>query len=128
MKITHHNPDTLYANPAFSQAVSVEGASRLIYIGGQNGITPDGQLAGADLGAQTEQALKNVLEALRAAGASQENVVRLGIYVVEGQDFNAGFAASQKVWGLHPTAITGVLVAGLAVPGALVEIEAVAAV
>jgi 2-iminobutanoate/2-iminopropanoate deaminase len=127
VRITHHNPDTMYNNPAFSQAVSVQGAATIVYVGGQNGITPDGQLAGADLGAQTEQALKNVLEALRAAGASQENVVRLGIYIVEGQDVNTGFAASQRVWGLHPTAITGVVVAGLAVPGALVEIEAVAA-
>ena len=128
MQITHHNPDTLHANPAFSQAVSVEGASRMIYVGGQNGITADGRLAGADVGAQSEQALKNVLEALKAAGASQKSVVKLNVYVVEGHDINTAFAASRKVWGEYPTAVTVLVVAGLAVPGALVEIEAVAAV
>ncbi len=128
MEITHHNPDTLISNPAFSQAVSVEGAGRLVFVGGQNGVRADGRLAGEDLGSQTEQALENVLEALKAAGASQKDVVRLGIYIVEGQDPGMGFAASQKVWGMHPTAITVLTVSGLGPPGAVVEIEAIAAV
>lgn len=128
MKITHLNPDTLYKSPAFSQGVSVEGATRLIFVGGQNGITADGKLAGDDLGAQSEQALKNVLEVLKAAGADQTNVVKLTIYIVQGQDARAGFGAAQKIWGAHPTAISVPIVAALGVPGALVEIDAVAVV
>jgi len=68
MELTHVNPDTLPRNPAFSQAL-----------------------------------------------------------LVQGQDVRAAFAASQEVWGPHPAAVTVVVVAGLAVPGALVEIEAVCA-
>lgn len=128
MKITHHNPDTLYKSPAFSQAVSVTGAGTLVYVGGQNGIAADGKMVGDDLGTQSEQALKNVLAALRTVGAAQENVVKLTIYIVQGQDIQLGFAAAQKVWGNHPTAISGVIVAGLGRPDALVEIEAVAAI
>lgn len=128
MKITHINPSTMYKNPAFSQAVSVRGEHKTIYVGGQNGILPDGSMAGKDVGAQTEQALKNVLEVLKAGGASQENVVKLTIYLVTGQDLQAGFAASKKVWGNHATALTMAYVAGLANPEALVEVEAVAAV
>jgi 2-iminobutanoate/2-iminopropanoate deaminase len=128
MNIQHYNPDTMHKNPAYSQAVSVEGASKLIYVGGQNGITADGKLAGDDLGSQTEQALRNVLEALKAAGATQENVLKLDIHMVQGQDVVAGYQASAKVWGQHATAITVLFVAGLGVPGALVEIDAVAAV
>lgn len=127
MKITHINPDSLYKNPVFSQAVSVEGAARTLYIGGQDGVTADGKLAGADFAAQTEQAYKNVLALLKEAGGSQENVVKLTIYIVQGQDIRQGLAAAQKVWGLHATAISVVFVSGLAVPGALVEIEAIAA-
>jgi 2-iminobutanoate/2-iminopropanoate deaminase len=126
MKITHLNPDSLYKNPAFSQAVRVDGVSNLLYIGGQNGITADGKLAGDDLTSQTEQALKNVLTLLKEANATQEHVVKLTIYIAQGQDVNEGFAAAQKVWGMHATAITSLFVAGLGVPGALVEIEAVA--
>jgi enamine deaminase RidA (YjgF/YER057c/UK114 family) len=61
-------------------------------------------------------------------GASQENVVKQTIYVVKGQDIRDGYAATQKVWGDFPTAISFVFVEGLGVPGALVEIEAIAVI
>lgn len=127
MKITHINPDTLYKSPVFSQAVLTEGGKTL-YIGGQNGILSDGTMVGDTLETQTEQALKNILEILKTVGASQENVVKLTIYTAKGQDIREGYAASQKVWGNYPTAITGFFVESLAVPGALVEIEAVAVI
>jgi enamine deaminase RidA (YjgF/YER057c/UK114 family) len=127
MAITHLNPEGLHKNPAFSQGVMAEGVKKLIVVGGQNGIGPDGKVVADDLGAQTEQALKNVLAVLKAAGASQEHVIKLTIAMVQGQDVNAGFAASQKVWGKHATAITVLIVSGLGPPGALVEIEALAA-
>lgn len=127
MNISHLNPDTLYKNPAFSQAVIVD-AAKILYIGGQNGVTVDGRMTSDDLGAQSEQALKNVLEILKAVGATQENVVKLTIYIKQGQDIRVAFGAAQRVWGMHPTAISVLIVAGLANPQALVEIEAVAAI
>ena len=127
MKITHINPDGLYKSPAFSQAVVAEGG-KTIYIGGQNGILPDGTMAGDTLAAQTEQAYKNILEILKTVGASQENVVKQTISVVKGQDIREGYAATQKVWGNFPTAISFAFVVSLGVPGALVEIEAIAVV
>lgn len=128
MKITHHNPDTLHKNPAFSQAITVDPPARLVFIGGQNAVSADGQVVGDDVGAQTEQALKNLLLALDAVGAKQENVVKMAIYLVQGGDLQQGFAASQKVWGRHATTLTFMFVAGLANPKYLVEIEAIAAV
>jgi len=127
MKITHINPDSLHKNPAFSQAVVAEGG-KTIYIGGQNGILPDGKLAGDTLGAQTEQAYKNMLEILKSVGASQANVVKQTVYVVKGQDIREGFAATQKAWGNFPTALSFVFVESLGVPNALVEIEAIAVI
>ncbi len=127
MKITHVNPDTLHKNPAFSQAVVAEGG-KTMYIGGQNGVLPDGTMAGDTLAAQTEQALKNILEILRTVGASQENVVKQTIYVVKDQDIREGYAATQRVWGNYPTAISFVFVEQLGVSGAIVEIEAIAVV
>lgn len=127
MKLTHINPDNLYKSPVFSQAILAEGGKTL-YIGGQDGILADGTMAGDTLGAQTEQALKNILEILKTVGATQENVVRLAIYTAKGQDIREGYAAAQKVWGNFPTTITGMFVESLTVPGALVEIEAIAVV
>jgi 2-iminobutanoate/2-iminopropanoate deaminase len=127
MKITHINPEGLYKSPVFSQAVVAEGG-RTIYIGGQNGITSDGTLAGDTLTSQTEQAYRNIIAILETVGASQENVVKQTIFVASGQDIRDGYAATQKDWGNFPTAISFVFVESLGVPGALIEIEAIAIV
>ncbi|KND49479.1 MAG: Endoribonuclease L-PSP [Parcubacteria bacterium C7867-008] len=125
MKITHINPDALYKSPVFTQAVLTEGG-RTLYIGGQNGILQDGTMAGDTLTIQTEQIYKNIIEILKSAGATQENVVKQTIYVVKGQNIQEGFAAAQSVWGNTPTAISFMFVESLGVPGALIEVEAVA--
>jgi 2-iminobutanoate/2-iminopropanoate deaminase len=127
MKITHVNPEGLHKNPAFSQAVVAEGG-KTIYIGGQNGVLPDGTMAGDNLASQTEQAYLNMIEILKNVGASQKNVVRQTIYVAKGQNIQEGFAATKKTWGNFPTAISFIFVDSLGVPGALVEIDAIAVV
>jgi enamine deaminase RidA (YjgF/YER057c/UK114 family) len=127
MNIKHINPEGLYKSPAFSQAVVAEGG-KTVYIGGQNGILSDGKMAGDTLAAQTEQALKNILTILKEVGGTQKNVVRQTIFVAKGHDIKEGYAATQKVWGNFPTAISFVFVESLGVPGAVVEIEATAVV
>ena len=127
MDIIHLNPETLHRNPAFSQGVLAVNPGKLLVIGGQNGVDASGQLVSDDFGAQTEQALRNLLEVLKAAGAAQENVIKLTIFMAAGQSIQAGFQASRIVWGNHATAISVLIVAGLGRPGALVEIEALAA-
>ncbi|MDR6905237.1 enamine deaminase RidA (YjgF/YER057c/UK114 family) [Agromyces sp. 3263] len=126
MEITHLNPASSFRNPAFSQGVLVRGASNLLYVGGQNATDSSGAIIEGGLGAQTEQALKNVLAVLAEAGADQSNVVRLAVYLVDGESVDEGYAASAKVWGMNPTALTVLIVPRLGRPDALVEIEAVA--
>lgn len=128
MTLTHLNPESLHRNPAFSQGVLVEGPGALLFVGGQNGVDASGTVVSDDIREQTAQALRNLLAVLESVGASQEHVAKLTIYVVAGADIGAGFEASQEVWGYHATAITVPIVAGLGVPGALVEIEAIAQV
>ncbi|MCD2443235.1 RidA family protein [Agromyces sp. SYSU K20354] len=128
MEITHLNPDTLHTNPAFSQGVIVRGAHDTLYVGGQNGTDASGAIVPGGLGPQTEQALSNVLAVLADAGADQSNVVRMAVYVVAGQSIDEGYAASLKVWGPNPTALTALVVPGLGRPDALVEVEVIAAV
>ncbi|MDQ0894779.1 RidA family protein [Agromyces ramosus] len=128
MEITHLNPSSLFSSPAFSQGVLVRGPGSMLYVGGQNGVDASGEIVPGGFGAQTEQALANVLAVLAEAGADQSNVVRLAIYMVEGESVDEGYAASGRVWGPHPTAITVLKVADLGRPEALVEIEAIAAI
>ena len=129
MTIRHVNPDGLHRSPAFSQAVVVEQPTKTIYVGGQNGVDADGQLVGPTLAEQSLQAFRNLAAILESEGATLANVVHWRIAVVAGQSVEEGLGAFQQVWDPAdaPPAITLHFVAGL-MPGALVEIDAVAAV
>src|SRR4029453_8003839 len=126
MEITHLNPDSLFTNPAFSQGVLVRGASNTLYVGGQNGTDAAGAIVEGGLGAQTEQALRNVLAVLAEAGADQSNVVRLAAYLVAGECVDGRLGAAMGVWGATPTATTVLKLRSLGRADALVEIEAIA--
>jgi enamine deaminase RidA (YjgF/YER057c/UK114 family) len=128
MPLTHVNPPTLHVNQAFSQGVLIEPPGSLLIVGGQDGTDASGAIVPGGLREQTAQALRNVLAVLAAAGCTQEHVAKMTIHVVAPADIMAGFAASQEVWGKHPTAITVLQVAALGRPEALVEIDAIAQV
>ena len=127
MTITHLNPPSMHSSLAFSQGTIVPAGARMLYVGGQNGVGPDGNVVADTLQGQTEQALRNVITVLAEAGATQSDVAKLTIHLAEGGDVNAGFAASLAVWGANPTAITVVQVPSFSNPEFLVEIDAVAA-
>jgi len=128
--VTHINPESLHRSPVFSHAIRVPARYDTIFVGGQNGTGPDGEVVGPGIGEQTRQAFENLRACLRAAGAELSDVVKWTILCVEGVDMQEGFAASSEVLprDAEPPAITVAIVSGLAVPGALVEIEAVAVV
>lgn len=112
-------------SPAFAQGMIVP-TGQTLYVGGQNGTDNSGALLDG-LGAQAEQAMRNVLAVLAEAGVGPEHVAKLTIYLAVGVDPGAAYAATCSVWGDHRTAVT-VLAVTPAKPGALVEIEAVASV
>jgi enamine deaminase RidA (YjgF/YER057c/UK114 family) len=129
--VRYINPDSLIKNPAFTNVVVVEGNVKTVYIGGQDAINASGEIVGkGDIVAQTEQTLANLRVALAAGGAEPEHIIKLNIYVVEGQPLQAGFDAFQNAWPEVPNApaITLVFVSALAHPDFLVEIDAVAVV
>jgi enamine deaminase RidA (YjgF/YER057c/UK114 family) len=123
------NPDELLKNPAFSQAAITKGNGSTIYIGGQNAITKDLEIIGkGDIKAQTEYVLKNIEILLDSCGATLDDLFKLTIYIVQGQDVRKGFEGAQGFLKKlkNPPVISGIVVAGLANPDYLVEIEAVA--
>jgi enamine deaminase RidA (YjgF/YER057c/UK114 family) len=129
--ITHVNPEGMHANPAFSQAVTVAGNVKTIYVGGQNAVDAQGAIVGVgDLAAQTEQVFTNLETVLSAAGATLHDVVKWTVFVVQGQDLAPGFAVAQQRLGTSapPPAISAAFVSSLAHPDFLVEIEAIAVV
>lgn len=128
--VTHLNPASVHRSPAFSQAVRVPADHDLVVVGGQNGVGPDGAVVGPGMAEQAEQAMANVRACLAEAGADLAHVVRWTVLAVEGAPIAEGYGAFVAGWPQEtpPPAVTVAVVAGLAVPGALVEIEALAAV
>ena len=130
-KVQHLNPEGIPKNPAFSQAVSVSGVHRVIYIGGQNAVDASGAIVGkSDLATQTRQVFRNLELVLSAAGARLEHIVKWNIMVVAGQPIPSAYQVFQEEWDreLNPPAVSVGIVAGLANPDFLIEIDAIAAV
>lgn len=123
------NPEELLQSPAFSQIAITRSKGRTIYIGGQNAVTKDHEIIGkGDIVVQTKHILKNIEIALKAVDANIDDLFKLTIYIVQGQDVRKGFEGAQEFLKRikTPPVITGVIVAGLANPDFLVEIEALA--
>jgi enamine deaminase RidA (YjgF/YER057c/UK114 family) len=64
---------------------------------------------------------------LAAHGLGVDAVVKLGVFVVPGQDWELLRAARERHFGAHRPTSTSVFVPQLATPRFLVEIEAIAA-
>jgi enamine deaminase RidA (YjgF/YER057c/UK114 family) len=129
--IEYINPPSMHQNPAFTQAIAVSGPVKTIYIGLQFAQDVEGRVVGAgDIAGQTVQALRNFETCLQAAGAQREHVVRLGIYVTQGQDMMAAAQAGMQWWGQtpNPPANSVMFVAGFFPPEFLVGIEGIAVV
>ena len=123
-------PAGLVHSPAFSHVAILPPGATQILIGGQNAVDEHGTLVGpGDFVAQVEQVMANLEIALGAAGATMPDLVSIFLAIVEGTDLQAGYgAAATHLRGNEPPPlITAAIVAGLGVPGALIELSAVAA-
>jgi enamine deaminase RidA (YjgF/YER057c/UK114 family) len=122
-------PEGLVQSPAFSHVAVVPPGATTVYVGGQNAVDGDGTLVGGDdVAAQTQQVMTNLHVALAAAGATVQDLVMMTILLVDGVDIAAAYpVAAAELAGAVPP-VVAVRVAGLAVPGALLELSAVAAV
>jgi enamine deaminase RidA (YjgF/YER057c/UK114 family) len=120
----------LHSNPAFTQAVRIPAGHDLIVIGGQNGLDSSGSVVSDDIGDQARHALSNVQACLREAHADLGHAVGWSVLIKGGAPLYDGFVAFMEVWGQGPTRRRSPSrwSAALAVPGALCEIEVLAAV
>ena len=81
-RLDHLRPSGLHHNPAYSHVVTASGA-RTIYISGQVSVDEEGRIVGeGDLAAQTTQVMQNLGLALKAAGATYANIVKITTFVV----------------------------------------------
>jgi 2-iminobutanoate/2-iminopropanoate deaminase len=120
------NPDSVSVSPRYSAAVEIPSPKRWLFISGQVGRGADGSIPD-DIESQADIAWLNVLEVLKAADMTVENIVDSTTYIV-GRENNEGFdKLRNKYMGALRPASTKVYVSGLAHPKMLCEIQAVAA-
>ena len=100
-----------------------------IYVAGQLATDAAGNLvAPNDIRGQTRRALQNMARVLETAGASLRDVVKTTVFITDMRHREGFGEVRQEFYPSDPPASTLVQVVALAVPGALIEIEAIAVV
>ncbi len=117
------------APKGYANGIAARGTQ--IYVAGQIGWNPaTSAFETDDFTAQVRQALANIADVLRAAGAGPEHVVRLTWYVVDKAEYQSNLRgvgeAYRAALGRNYPAMTLVEVKSLLEPRARVEIEATA--
>jgi 2-iminobutanoate/2-iminopropanoate deaminase len=111
---------------AYSQGVLVEGG-RTLYIAGQVPIDPQsGDLVGnGDIRTQTERVIDNLEAILREAGMGFQDMVKVGIFLANFDDFSEVNEIYGRRFNDSPPARTTVQIARFPM-GFLIEIDAIA--
>jgi 2-iminobutanoate/2-iminopropanoate deaminase len=107
----------------YSQAIRTDG---YLFCSGQLGLDPaTGEFVAGDVGAQAEQALRNLTAVLEVAGLSFADVVKTTIFLADMADFATVNGVYARFVTDPPPARSTVAVAALP-KGGRVEIEAIA--
>ncbi|MFU1477827.1 RidA family protein [Roseovarius sp. C7] len=116
--------------PAKGYANGVLARDGTLYVGGQIGWTAEQVFESHDFIGQMEQALRNILDVVEAAGGQASDITRLTWFVIDKAEYLARQRevgeVYRKVLGRHFPAMSMLIVAGLVEDDALLEIEATA--
>jgi enamine deaminase RidA (YjgF/YER057c/UK114 family) len=125
MALQRINPPELGRPSGFSHAVVGEG--RTVFLAGQTALDTSGSIVGDGVVEQFEQALGNLLAALRAAGGEPEHLASLTVYIVDMEDYRDHAAEIGQVWkrlvGRDYPAMAGIGISRLWDAEALVEVQ-----
>ena len=131
MHASRLNPDAVHTPVGtYSHSVRIEtGEATWIYISGQVALDADGSLvAPNDLRGQTEQVFENLKAILDANGASFVDVVKITTFVTTLDDIDGMRKVRARYLPKEPPASTAVQISALVLPGAVIEVEAVAVI
>ena len=107
-------------------------AGRLVFVAGQVGWDAAQKFQSEDLAPQFEQALKNVLAVLAAAGGSPAHICRITAYCCDKPAYLAARPRLGRIWrdlmGRHYPAMSMIFVADLLDAPGKIELEATAVI
>jgi 2-iminobutanoate/2-iminopropanoate deaminase len=102
-------------------------AGGLLFVSGVVPVDGEGKVVGGgDVVEQARQVFRNIGAVLAAAGASAQDVVKVTVFLTDVEDRAAINPVRQEFFGETRPASTLVEISRLAVPGAKIEVEAVA--
>jgi aminoacrylate peracid reductase len=128
MKRTAYQPPDSFvpAGKTYSHGIIVEGATKTLYVAGQTSRDPQGNIVcRGDAAGQTRQVLQNMKKVVEGAGGRMEDIAKTTVYITDIQYREAVTKVRQEFFRGDPPANTLVVIAGLADPAFLVEIEAI---
>ena len=121
-------PETIHPPiGAYAHAVEVPESAKVMFIAGQVGIDVDGNVP-ADFSAQADLAWRNLMAILEFNGMRMKDVVKITHFLTDASQIPAYNEVRSKYLGEERPASTLLIVAGLARPDLLVEVEMVAAI
>ena len=110
----------------YSHAVIAPEGYRWLYISGQVGADRDRKIP-AGFEAQAELAFQNLIACIRESGFDLQDLVKVTVLLTRAGDIGAYRQVRDRMLGTVAPASTLMIVAGLAAPELLVEVEGVAA-
>jgi len=114
------------APPAGHYSHGVIASGRLLFVAGQVALDEDGRLIGGDdAAAQAHQVLANLKRVIESAGGTMADVARTTLYLTRIADRGPVGKVREAFFPSPPPANTLLVVAGLAQPEFLVEIDAI---
>ena len=120
------NPWSWQERFGFSHAWRVDSARTLIFLAGQGPVTADGRVVDGDFEVQARLTFENLRTVLEQAGASFDAVVKLTAYFTDIAKLRDYARVRDEFITGAPPASTAVGVASLALPGMMIEVEAIA--
>jgi enamine deaminase RidA (YjgF/YER057c/UK114 family) len=122
-----HNPATVSKAGKYSLGCEVPAGARLLVVSGQVGVDGKGKLQDG-IEKQCDQVFKNIGQVLKAGGMGFKDVVKITVFLTDSRFIPTYRTVRDKYFPAEPYAASTLLViAGLADPAMLVEVEAIAA-
>ena len=127
VKIEQLAAKTVFDPPTYAQAVKVTGAQSILFISGQVAYDDKGQPAHpGDFKAQARATFQALKAQVEACGGKLSDIVKLNTYLVDVRHRADLAAVREEFFGKKTPASTLVGVTALAVPGWMIEVEAIA--
>jgi enamine deaminase RidA (YjgF/YER057c/UK114 family) len=113
-------------------ANGVAATGRMVFVAGMVGWDTQGRFVSDTLAGQARQALQNIVDVLKVAGAKPEHIVRMTWYVTDKREYIESYpqigVAFRELIGSFNAAMSAVEVSALMEDQAKVEIEATAVI